>query len=190
MTEFKLDARTGFGLDQQLAEEWPGFALGEIADQNIWWMSAAQKQVEALGKACEKQFGTGLPEKGRFVGTESGLRILWAGERQWFVTGILARMPPAIARLAAATDQSDGWVGVRMEGDKTRDVLERICLLDLHPAVFATGMCARTPIEGMHALIACEDAEAGKFAVHFQRSSARSFVAHVRHAAHSACPRD
>jgi sarcosine oxidase gamma subunit len=68
--------------------------------------------------------------------------------------------------------------------------MEMLCMLDLHPSVFPAGASARTPIEGMHALVACEDAEAGTFVLYFQRSSGRSFVDHIRHAAHGTCPRD
>lgn len=190
MAEVKLAVRTGLGREQPLAEEWPGFSMREITGLSVWWMSVARGDRDRLDKACEKHVGTALPPDRRFVETDKGLRILWAGDRQWFVIGEGAHVPPAIARLAAVTDQSDGWVAMRVAGERTRAVMERLCLVDLDPAAFPTGTVARTPIEGMHALIACDDAEAAACTILFQRSSARSFVDHFRHAADSACGRD
>lgn len=192
MSEFRLTPKSGLGLDRPVAEHWPEFTISEIERHGVWWMSAPADGEEALGKACRKAFAADLPERGGFSdgkAKDGPVRILWAGDRQWFVTGEMSAMPAAVEKTAAITDQSDGWVAVRIEGAKTRAVMESLCGLDLHPAAFATGKAARAPVEGMHALIACEDASAGTYVVYFQRSSARSFVEHFRHAAHSASPR-
>lgn len=194
MAKIKLTAKTGLGLEKEIAENWPGFALREIADMSVWWMSGAPTALDALAEACPEHLGAILPPQGQFADGGAGTRILWSGDRQWFVTAegdsIKKRDIDGIARLAAVTDQSDGWIGVRISGAGTRAVLERLCLIDLHPAVFGNGQVARTPVEGMHAVICCEDAAEGTFSILFQRSSARSFVDHIRHAADSACPRD
>ncbi|MCG6857008.1 MAG: hypothetical protein LJE67_02975 [Salaquimonas sp.] len=186
---YKLVAKSALGAAEPLKETWPEFVLSELAGLSVWWLSVPSGGEAALSKVCEKQFGTGLPEPRRFVDGDKKVRIIWAGDRQWFVTGIEGAKAGPIAKVAAATDQSDGWLAIRISGVKSREVMEKLCGIDLHPSVFATGSAARAPIEGMIALIACEEAESGTFAIFFQRSSALSFVEHIRHAAHSTSPR-
>ena len=190
MSDYHLVARTGFGLSTPLEEEWDGFAMREDVSAGCSWISVAPGEVEQLSAACAKGLAAALPEPGRFtVGRfEDGeLRILSAGDCQYFVIGGVAAMPEVIARAAAVTEQSDGWIALWFSGAKTRDVMERLSGLDLHPAAFATGACARAPIEGMATFIACVDPAELRLLVLIQRSSARSFADHVRHAAASAC---
>ncbi|MEC9344450.1 MAG: hypothetical protein VYD64_11465 [Pseudomonadota bacterium] len=191
-----LAARHAPGTGQPVSETWPEFALHELAGLAVWWLSASAGREDELSKACEKAFGTGLPGARRFAEAKpgKGVRICWAGERQWFLTadagaGLDGGMPAAVEKAGWATDQGDGWLAIRIEGARTRQVMEKLCGVDLHASVFATGAVARAPVEGMIALIACDDASAGTFTILFQRSSARSFLDHVRHAAHSTSPR-
>jgi heterotetrameric sarcosine oxidase gamma subunit len=95
--------------------------------------------------------------------------------------------PRVLDKVANLTEQTDGWVGVVVEGSRSRDVLERLTGIDLYPSAFGDGSAARAPFEGMLGVIACESAKAGRFAIHFQRSSARSFLDHLCHSAASAC---
>jgi len=191
-SSFKLVAEAGLGLAEPIDEKWPEFSVAEIAGLSVWWLSASAGGIEKLDSACRKHLGAGLAEQGRFGIGGSGevpVRNYWAGERQWFVTGRFGDLPAEVTKAGWATDQSDGWVAIRIAGEASRAVMEKVCGLDLHASVFPTGAAARTPIEGMGALIACEDAENGTFVIFFQRSSARSFMEHLRHAAHSASPR-
>ena len=195
-SQFKLTAQSGLGMAEPVDETWPDFSVHELAGLPILWVSVSAGGEAALSKTCEKAFGTGLPEPRRFAdgghngGHDSGqARIIWAGERQWFVTGVEGALPGPVGKACHATDQSDGWIAVRITGRKTREVMEKLCGIDLHESVFPTHAAARAPIEGMISLIVCEDATAGTFVLFFQRSSARSFLEHLRHAAHSTSPR-
>ena len=42
------------------------------------------------------------------------------------------------------TDQSDTWAMIRVSGNRSREVLERICPIDLSPEVFSVGSVSRT----------------------------------------------
>jgi sarcosine oxidase subunit gamma len=188
--EFRLVARTGMGLTEPLAESWDGFSLEEETVAAFWWISVAPAEAANLAAACTKAFGCGLPGNRMFVEGGSGeapAQIFAVGDRQYAILPGAAALPDAIAKVAAFTDQSDGWIAFRFSGEKTRDVMERLCGLDLHAQSFPTGACARAPIEGMAAIIACLAAAEPRLLVLTQRSSARSFVEHVRHAAASAC---
>ncbi|MCB1464492.1 MAG: hypothetical protein KDJ90_19220 [Nitratireductor sp.] len=186
---YKLVSRSAFGAGEPLAESWPEFSIAELAGLSVWWLSVRAGGEDALSKACEKQFGAGLPQARRYAEGEKGVRIAWAGERQYFVTGMQDAVPGAIERAGRVVDQSDGWLAIRITGGKSREVMEKLCGIDLHASVFPGGSAARAPVEGMIALIVCEDDTNGTFMILFQRSSARSFLEHVRHAAHSTSPR-
>lgn len=188
MPEFLLSRKTAFNLDAPVAGQWEGFGLAERPDERVWWLSTPRDAGEAFAAAMRNAFGFEPPPAGRFVDDgEGAVRLAFAGERQWFLFGAPAELPKNLDAASCATDQSDGWVGLTLEGAMAREVLCRLCPLDLHPDAFPAGSAARSPFEGMLALIACEDVSAGRYAVHFQRSSARSFLDHVRHAASSVC---
>ena len=51
------------------------------------------------------------------------------------------------------TDQSDGWAVMRLEGAGARDVLARLCPLDLRAPVFKRGHTARSLLGHMNASI-------------------------------------
>ena len=51
------------------------------------------------------------------------------------------------------TDQSDTWGMIRVSGERSRDVLERICPIDLDPNVFTLGSVSRTVMEHIGTII-------------------------------------
>ncbi|MFZ1815141.1 MAG: hypothetical protein WBO55_14600 [Rhizobiaceae bacterium] len=191
MTKHRLDTRTGLGLDQPISERWQGFSMQELNEGNLHLLAAGASDMEAVAKALRKAGAPAIPEVGKSVDGNGNARLMWCGNQQWFLhvgdAEIGRQMAGNLSSLTNLTDQSDGWVVMRIEGDKTRKVLEKLCPIDLDPGVFPAGACARAPFEGLATLIACEDAEAGRYLLLFQRSSSRSFVEHLRHAANSSC---
>lgn len=186
---FVLNAKTGLNRARAFESAWDGFKCREITGLQTWWGGISRDGEDAFSKAVKKHLGIDAPAPGRFVQCDSpagNFRIIAAGERQFFMTGD-KDFPVALESVAYFTDQSDGWIGVTVEGPRSRAVLEKLVGIDLHPSVFPAGSAARAPFEGMLAVICCEDAEAGRYAILFQRSSARSFVDHLCHAAASAC---
>jgi methylglutamate dehydrogenase subunit D len=180
----------GLNLSRPVDELWPGFSMKEIPFRHSYWISSPADALDALTKAVRTRFGCILPERGQFSAgsDETGEQLIAAvGLRQWFtVTPTELRENELIASVSII-EQTDGWVGMRLFGQATRQVLEKLCQLDLHPAAFPTGSAARSPLEGMLSLILCEDAATPGYLLYFQRSSARSMVDHIRHAAYSAC---
>ena len=80
----------------------------------------------------------------------------------------------AVSGTAWATDQSDSYCLLRLEGARSREVLERICPLDLHPGAFALGAASRTAMEHLGVLLIREEAE--QYLLMSARSSALSFL--------------
>ncbi|MDJ0937719.1 MAG: sarcosine oxidase subunit gamma family protein, partial [Kiloniellales bacterium] len=119
--------------------------------------------------------------------------FLWTGHEQWFVEapesalgGLEALLQEALGDTAAVTEQSDAWASLRLEGPATRAVLEKLCPLDLHPGAFPPGATARTTLEHLSAIVTSRD-DRGSFSILTPRSSAGSFLHHLRLAADSAC---
>ncbi len=190
MPEFVLKQKTALNEDRPFSGHWDGFSVSEITGQHVWWAGVSADGEAALLKAAQSALDCAIPAANRFSDGKSdgsAFRIVSAGNRQFFIMGEADKLPGALEAALHVTDQSDGWVGIRMEGSATREVLSRLCSLDFHPTNFAEGHAARVPFEGMLALIACENVGEGRYSVYFQSSSARSFVGHVSHAATSVC---
>jgi heterotetrameric sarcosine oxidase gamma subunit len=190
VAEFELKRKTALNRDHGFAAEWEGFACREIEGEHVWWGGVPQSGHEAFARSVKRNLGFAAPAQGRFAEAlreGARYRMLNVGDRQFFLTATAPAYPNAIDKVANLTDQTDGWVGVVVEGSRSRDVLERLTSIDVHASVFQDGFATRAPFEGMLGVIACENAKAGRFAIHFQRSSARSFVDHLCHAAASAC---
>jgi sarcosine oxidase subunit gamma len=100
-----------------------------------------------------------LPPAGRAViGTDRS--AIWIAPQTWLVVapwageGVLATLfAQAASASAAIVDQSHGKACIRLSGPYARDVLAKVCRLDLHPRVFGAGYAAVTPIAHVNALL-------------------------------------
>lgn len=191
MAEFKLVSRPALGGAHACHA---GCEARETRDLNIASLAAnrADQSLAALNAACTKAFGTELPGPGQRI--QAGhLSFAWAGHQQWFVTAPSAKVADLseallqpLATHAVVTDQSGGWVEIKLTGPQTRTVLERLCPIDLHPSAFALGATARTVIEHLGVQIALLD-DAPTFALLTPSSSAHTFWSALEHALASAC---
>lgn len=68
----------------------------------------------------------GFPAPGQLIRLPAG-RMAWAGRETAFLWGT----PPELDGLAAVTDQSDGWAGLRLSGADAAEVLARLVPIDL-----------------------------------------------------------
>jgi heterotetrameric sarcosine oxidase gamma subunit len=190
VSENRLQPLSGLNLDEFLKERWQGFSMAEITGQQYYWLAAIASEHEKLDKACKKLLGCNLPKMGAFNEASVKSKTGWMagiGQNQWFVSTSVNLDENAFGKAVALTDQSDGWVGMHCTGEMTRSLFEKLFTIDLDASIFPQGAAARTPMEGMHCLILCKNTETPLFGLYFQRSSARSFVEHIRHAAYSTC---
>ncbi|GHE01386.1 hypothetical protein U879_14920 [Defluviimonas sp. 20V17] len=77
-------------------------------------------------------------------------RCVWTGPGQAF---LIDADPAPLTGLAALTDQSDGWVGLRLSGPGAEDALARLIPIDLRPQVFGAGSAARAPVGHMLSVV-------------------------------------
>jgi len=190
VAEFLLKPKSGLNRETLFSAEWTGFACREIQDEHVWWGGVPRDGTEAFARAVKRHLGFAAPALGKFAEGQSAgsaFRLMHVGDRQFFLTSSAPSYPGSLDKVASITDQTDGWIGMVLEGERVPTVMEKLTTIDLDHSVFLEGSIARAPIEGMLGILACEDQAVGRFVLHFQRSSARSLVDHVIHAATSAC---
>lgn len=134
-----------------------GTSLSEITDLQI--TSAAARDVPQA-----------WPEPG-YSNDASGSRIIRLAIDQAFILGTF---DPVFHGNAVTTDQSDSWAALRLRGPLARAALERICMIDLHPAAFGQDRVARTLMEHLNVIIICTNID--DYLLLSARSSAVSFL--------------
>ncbi len=145
---------------------------------------------KAAEKSIKSAFGTTLPDVGKSaLGKDGDTRLVRLSPDAAFV--IFTRATPDAERYIAGklnasaytTDQTDVWTGLQIDGARARQVLERICPIDLHPDAFAEGDAARTTMEHLGTLIIRTAADS--FLLLSASSSAKSFLHAVETSIHN-----
>ena len=178
MADFTLEAKPQLGGFSRTVS---GTELAEVRGKALVSIAIPLGGESALAAALESALGTALPAPGKTArAAADGLRLLRLQQDQLFalfnhqgdrpVDAVSAQLGDA----GYYTDQSDGWVLLRLRGPSAREALERICPLDLHDAAFADGDAARTVMEHLGVVILREGADS--YLLMSAASSARSFL--------------
>lgn len=131
-----------------------GVELSALPGDPITSVAPWPGQEKKLSAALKKAVGAAFPAPGESVPGKGGILCLWAGRDMAFVIGALPDgAAEALAPLAALTDQTDGWAGLRLSGPAAEAVLARLVPLDLREAGFAIGATARSTLNHMPLLI-------------------------------------
>jgi sarcosine oxidase, subunit gamma len=95
--------------------------------------------------------------------------ILCVGPSDWLVVGgpsdgaaaeLCGRIEAAVlGSPLRATDLSQAFTVVEIEGPEAREFLLKGCSLDLHPDHFPVGRCARTRFAGVPTVLCCRGAQ-------------------------------
>lgn len=127
-----------------------GLAMTELNDFELVQVMARRGQWSAVVQACTEAYGKPVPAKPEAVQAEGAL-LVWSGPDQFLVLSprgsALERARKAFAGMASLSEQSDGRSLIRISGARARDMLAKVCSLDLHPAVFPVGTAAATSID-------------------------------------------
>ncbi len=133
-----------------LSGVWPashgGLSLSEVALARITAVAPLAGQAKTVAKGL-KALGLSFPAPNRFA-EKGDARIVWTGRDQAF----LINADPALNG-AALTDQSDGWAGLRLEGQGADAALMRLYPIDLRAASFPPGHAARAPLNHMASVL-------------------------------------
>jgi len=169
-------------------QEFSGVAVSEIVDRLILSVSIPAGEKTEFEAALQAGFGLSIPKTGRVTTSGSSTAYLLGLQKNlYFLVYDAPAREPAIERLKAAiyhTDQSDNWVMLLVDGEKCREVLARICPVDLHPAKFPVGKVVRSLMAHVGVIIYRPSDDS--FCLLAPSSSAESFLQALEAAAISA----
>jgi heterotetrameric sarcosine oxidase gamma subunit len=127
-----------------------GLTMAELTGFELVQVMARRGQWGATDQACKEAYGKPAPARPQAIEAEGAL-LVWSGPDQFLVLSArgsaMERARLAFARMASLSEQSDGRSLLRIAGPRARDMLAKVCSLDLHPAVFPVGAAAATSID-------------------------------------------
>jgi heterotetrameric sarcosine oxidase gamma subunit len=129
-----------------------GLVMAELKDFELIQVMARRGQWGPVSQACTEAYGKPAPAKPQAV-EANGALLIWSGPDQILVLSARGqrssteRTRLAFAGMASLSEQSDGRSLIRIAGARARDMLAKVCSLDLHPAVFPAGTAAATSID-------------------------------------------
>jgi sarcosine oxidase subunit gamma len=131
--------------------------------------------------AAESALGQPLPLDANTM-TSGAHRIFWLGPDEWLIltesgaSSLCACLDESLSGMHfAVNDLSGGQIALRVSGPGARDALAKGCTLDLHPRVFAAGMCAQSGLAKANVLLGLDN-DAGEFDIVVRRSFADYLV--------------
>ena len=155
--------------------------LQELPSLAIVSMAIPQGDDDNCDAAINAAWHCASPDNGRHcVSKDGNTRIARTQPDQFFVmfdhSSDDARQTVKTATGGAfwTTEQTDVWCALRISGPASREVLARICPLDLHPDVFGSDHMGRTIMEHLGAIIL--NTGENEFTLLSARSSAQSFL--------------
>jgi len=166
-------------------QEYPTVSLREVDDLTLLSVATALDGAEQLQQLLVDTYQISLPVPGfSSESTAHHCRFLGMARDQFFALlgsdfstrsgSELAQLSNTLGATAYLSEQSDGWVVIRMNGASSRLCLERICSIDLDPQVFQVGAVARTVMEHLGVIVLHEDNDS--YLLLSARSSAQSFL--------------
>jgi len=143
-----LQAKTPF--DGLLPVASGSLTLAEVEVGQMTSLMPRSGQEKPASAALKKAHGAAFPAPNRATG-KAGCRVVWTGIGQAMLLG--PKVDETLAQTCALTDQSDGWAVMELSGSGARDVLARLCPLDLRESEFKRGHTARSLIGHLNASV-------------------------------------
>ena len=127
----------------------------------------------------KKSLGASMPNIEKSIMNKSGILGFRIGLDSLFVCNstnfsFSRKTVPLLKQAFYITDQTGGWCGIRVEGEKITEMLERICPLNLSIKIFAIGDVKRTIMDHLNVIIFRE--KENKFILFSPSSSTGSFI--------------
>ena len=127
----------------------------------------------------KKSLGESMPHIEKSIVNKSGVLGFRIGIDSLLVcnstnSSFSRRTVPLLKRVFYITDQTGGWCGIRVQGERVIEMLERICPLNLSIKIFAIGDVKRTIMDHLNVIIFRETEK--KFILFSPSSSTGSFL--------------
>ena len=127
-------------------------------------IEARKGRAAEVGTRIAASLGLKLPEAQRAAAGRDGTTAYATAPSTWLVAmagaeeTLVSTLQRAVGDAASIVDQSHGKTLLRISGARVRDVLDKICRLDLDASAFPPGRCGITHIAHVAVLIARADA--------------------------------
>ena len=157
MSDYELTKESPLGGAEH---EFDGVTVAEVTDQSLVMIALPRDRAEDIESAVAKSCGLSIPAMGQSTRSSDASVTLWRLQKNQVLAYFAYDADDAEVNLAERfdapayyTDQSDTWGMIRVSGERSRDVLERICPIDLDPNVFSLGSVSRTIMEHIGTII-------------------------------------
>ena len=140
--------------------ELEGFNITEVTDKSLVMVALPRDKFSEIESSIDKSCGLKLPEIENSTESKDSSITLWRLQKNQVIAYYTYEGNDAESHLSSQlnapayyTDQSDTWAMIRVSGKRSRDVLERICPIDLSPSAFSVGRVSRTIMEHIGTII-------------------------------------
>ncbi|MEW9834706.1 sarcosine oxidase subunit gamma [Mesorhizobium marinum] len=127
-----------------------GVALAELTSFDLVQVMARRGRWQAAVEACRGLNGKDAPARPQALPAGEA-RLIWSGADQFLVLSRrgagFEKAASAFAGVASLSEQSDARSLLEISGPRARDLLAKVCSVDLHPAAFPVGAAAATSID-------------------------------------------
>ena len=128
-----------------------GLTMTELTGFDLVQVMARRGQWSAVARPARMATARPLPARPEAVEADGAL-LIWSGPDQFLALSPRRlrrwkRHGSAFSGIASLSEQSDGRSLIRITGSRARDMLAKVCSLDLHPSVFPVGAAAATSID-------------------------------------------
>jgi len=161
--------------------DFEGVSISEVIDQSLVMLAMPKGKTDQIASSLQKSCGASIPDICQSSNSDDGSITFWRLQKNQLMVYFSYQKDDAESYLknkfnapAYYTDQSDSWAMIRVNGDESCKVLERVCPLNLDPNIFKVGDVSRTVMEHIGTIIYKEDNNS--FVLLTMRSFGKSMV--------------
>ncbi len=130
-----------------------------------------------------EETGIRLPEVPNTIAWSNIGRTLWLGPDEWLVEQH-DRLPPIVSQRhdsVCIVDVSDYYDRFCFRGNRTREMISRVCPLDIRPSKFGTMNCVQTVFGEVNVILSCfgNSNEIDLYVAHSLASYVKSLIRHL-----------
>ena len=157
MSDYELIVESPLG---GVEHEFEGVTVSEVIGKSLVMVALPRPKFKEIESSISKSCGLLLPDMEQSTQSKDASITLWRLQKNQVLAYFSYDGSDAEAHLsnrfiapAYYTDQSDTWAMIRVSGPRSRDILERICPIDLSKNVFSVGSVSRTIMEHIGTII-------------------------------------
>ena len=140
--------------------EFDGVNVSEVMDKSLVMVAIPRGTLANVESSIKKSCGLTIPKMQQSSESSDSSITLWRLQNNQVLAYFSydgddseSYLKTKFNASAYYTDQSDTWAMIRVKGPRSRDVLERICPINIDKDVFSIGSVSRTVMEHIGTII-------------------------------------